>query len=208
MELTNANTAGHIVVLASGSGSNLQTLLDVSSDEWAVVGVVSDRPGSGALERAARANVPTRTVRWRDYPDREAFTEGICARIAEFDPGLIVLAGFMRVLGPAAVRRWPNRIVNVHPSLLPAFPGAHAVRDALDHGVKVTGVTIHFVDEQLDHGPIIRQEAVDVLPDDNEDSLHRRIQTVEHRLLPEVVASLVGGEYDVSGRIVKGRVTA
>jgi phosphoribosylglycinamide formyltransferase-1 len=113
----------------------------------------------------------------------------------------------MRVLAPPAIQRFPNRIINIHPSLLPAFPGAHAVRDALEFGAKVTGVTIHFVDEHLDHGPIICQAPVAIVAGDDEESLHARIQAVEHRLLPQVVTDLALGHLEVSGRIVKGRVT-
>jgi phosphoribosylglycinamide formyltransferase-1 len=200
------DTVGRIVVLASGSGSNLQALLDVGARSWTVVGVVSDQPDAGALQRAARANVPSRIVEWGDHANRDDFTEAICAAALEFAPDYIVLAGFMRVLGPGAMIHFPNRIINVHPSLLPAFPGAHGVRDALAYGVKVTGVTVHFVDEHLDHGPIIVQEAIAIVPGDDETVLHGRIQAIEHRLLPEVVTKLVNEEFGVSGRVVKGRV--
>ncbi len=201
------DTAGRVVVLASGSGSNLQALLDTAESSWSVVGVVSDQPEAGALQRAARARVPSRVVEWRDYDDRDDFTEAICAAAQEFNPDLVVLAGFMRVLGPNAMDHFPDRIINLHPSLLPAFPGAHGVRDALAHGAKVTGVTIHFVDEHLDHGPIIAQEALEILAGDDEAALHGRIQEIEHRLLPEVVTKLFKGELAVTGRIVKGKVT-
>ena len=203
-----ADSPRRVVVLASGSGTNLQVLLDDPSPTWHVVGVVTDRPGIRALERAAAAGVPTEVVSWADYASREAFTGAVCDAIDRFGADYVVLAGFMRILAPVAIERYPNQIINVHPSLLPAFPGAHGVRDALAYGVKVTGVTVHFVDEKLDHGPIIRQRAVEVLPDDDEDSLHRRIQAEEYRLLPEVVTALATGELQVEGRIVKGRVTA
>jgi phosphoribosylglycinamide formyltransferase-1 len=201
-----SDTGARIVVLASGSGSNLQVLLDAVESGWSVVGVVSDQPDARALQRAAAANVPSRVVEWGDHAGRNEFTDAICAAAGEFDPDYIVLAGFMRVLGPSAVVHFPGRIINIHPSLLPAFPGAHGVRDALAYGAKVTGVTIHFVDEHLDHGPIIAQEAVVVMPGDDETALHSRIQVVEHRLLPEVVTRLAGGEFEISGRIVKRRV--
>lgn len=183
-------------------------MLDTAESSWSVVGVVSDQPEAGALERASRARVPSRVVEWRDHSDRNDFTEAICAAAEEFAPDIIVLAGFMRVLGPSAMAHFPDRIINLHPSLLPAFPGAHGVRDALAYGAKVTGVTIHFVDEHLDHGPIIAQEAVEVLAGDDEAALHRRIQEIEHRLLPEVVTKLVKGELAIKGRTVKGRVSA
>jgi len=196
-----------IVVLASGSGSNLQALLDDPSPDWWVVGVLTDRPDVRALERAAAAGIPGATVDWSDYPDRAAFTEAIADSIAAFEPEYVVLAGFMRILGAAAVQRFPNRIINVHPSLLPAFKGGHAIRDAIEYGVKTTGVTVHFVDEELDHGPIICQESVEVLPGDDEATLHARIQRVEHRLLPKVVQSLALGHLEVTGRKVEGRVS-
>jgi phosphoribosylglycinamide formyltransferase-1 len=196
-----------IVVLASGSGSNLQTLLDHKGDDWRVVGVVSDQPEALALQRAATVAVPHKIVRFSDRGDRSAFTAAICDAVDEFTPHFVVMAGFMRVLGPGAIARFPYRIINIHPSLLPAFKGAHGVRDALAYGVSVTGVTIHFVDEHLDHGPIIAQEAVPVLPGDDEASLHARLQAVEHRLLPRVVTQLAKGTLEVSGRIVKGTVS-
>ena len=201
-----SDTGARVVVLASGSGSNLQVLLDVVERGWSIVGVVSDQPDARALQRATAANVPSRVVEWGDHADRNEFTDAICAAAGEFDPDYIVLAGFMRVLGPSAVVHFPNRIINIHPSLLPAFPGAHGVRDALAYGAKVTGVTVHFVDEHLDHGPIIAQEALAVMPGDDEATLHSRIQVIEHRLLPEVVTRLAGGEFEISGRIVKRRV--
>lgn len=197
-----------VVVLASGSGTNLQVLIDDPSPNWSVVGVITDRPAVRALDRAATAGIETVVVDWDDYESRHTFTAAICDVVDEMGADLIVLAGFMRILDATAIERFPNKIINVHPSLLPAFPGAHAVRDALNHGAKVTGVTVHFVDEHLDHGPIIRQEAVPVLAGDDEDSLHRRIQIEEHRLLPAVVTALARDEYEVVGRTVKGKVTA
>ena len=206
MAQESTDTPSRIVVLASGSGSNLQVLLDAAEDSWSVVGVLSDQPAARALQRAAGADVPSRVIEWGDYADRNDFTEAICDAADEFDPDYLVLAGFMRLLGPGAIARFPGRIINVHPSLLPAFPGAHGVRDALAYGAKVTGVTVHFVDEHLDHGPIIAQEALAVLPGDDETTLHGRIQAIEHRLLPDVVTRLAKGELAISGRIVKGRV--
>lgn len=207
MEHKTTDSVSRIVVLASGSGSNLQALLDHAGAGWQVVGVVSDQPHARALQRAANAGVPNRVVQFADHADRDAFTAAICDAIDEFAPDFVVLAGFMRVLGAGAIARFPNRIINIHPALLPAFPGAHGVRDALAYGVAVTGVTVHFVDEHLDHGPIIAQEAVAVLPGDDEASLHARLQTIEHRLLPHVVTQLAKGTLEVSGRIVKGTVS-
>jgi len=194
-----------IAVLVSGSGSNLQAILDAAGDpaySAQVVSVISDRAGVRALRRAEAAGVPALVVDWDRYGERTSFTTAICDTAEAAGAGALVLAGFMRILGPAAIARFPNRILNVHPALLPAFPGAHAVRDALDHGVKVTGVTVHFVDEDVDHGPIIAQEPVAVLPVDDEATLHARLQAVEHRLFPEVVDAFGRGTLDVDGRRV------
>ena len=191
-------------MLVSGSGSNLQALIDAAAadpDFGAEVAVVlSDKPDAGGLARAAAAGIATEVVRWSG--DRAAFSAEICDAAVRHGAEAMVLAGFMRIVAPVAVERFPNRILNIHPALLPAFPGAHAVPQALEHGVTVTGVTVHFVDEQVDHGPIIAQEAVPVRPDDTEESLHARIQEVEHRLYPEVVDAFARGRLAVDGRRV------
>jgi phosphoribosylglycinamide formyltransferase-1 len=189
-------------VLASGSGSNLQALIDNQAD-FRIVVVLSDRPGCRALERAEAAGIPVSVCPWPG--DRARFTSAICDRVVAAGAEAMVLAGFMRILGPEAIQRFPGRIVNIHPSLLPAFPGAHAVEAALEQGVKVTGVTVHFVDEEVDHGPIIAQVPVGVRSDDDRASLHARLQAEEHRLLPAVVAGLARGEIEVRGRIVDWR---
>ncbi|MFP3913291.1 MAG: phosphoribosylglycinamide formyltransferase [Actinomycetota bacterium] len=191
-----------IAVLVSGSGSNLQALLD-GQGPYRVAGVLADRPGIPALERAHRAGVPTSVIPWDG--DRTAFTSALCERVEKAGAQAMALAGFMRILGPEAIRRFPHRILNVHPSLLPAFPGAHAVSQALEYGVKVAGVTVHFVDEEVDHGPIISQVPVMVLAEDDEETLHRRIQREEHRVYPEVMAALARGEISVQGRRVHWR---
>ena len=194
-----------IAVLVSGSGTNLQALLDAAArpDHHAeIVVVISDRPGVRALDRAAAAGVPVEVVDWDLHPDRAGFTEAVCAAAADHGAAALVLAGFMRILAPAAIRRFPNRILNTHPALLPAFPGAHAIAQALAHGVTLTGVTMHLVDEEVDHGPIIYQEAVPVLPGDTEDDLRKRIQRVEHRRYPEVVDAFAAGRLRVEGRRV------
>ena len=172
-----------LVVLASGSGTNLQALLDAPDLCGDIVGVVSDRPAAMALERAAARGVHTDAVPLDG--DRAAWEASLTDRVAALRPDLVVLAGFMRVLSGGFVQRWP--VLNIHPSLLPAFPGAHAVEEALAWGVKVTGVTVHFVDELVDHGPIIAQEAVPVHVGDTPETLHARLQKVEHQLLPDVV---------------------
>jgi phosphoribosylglycinamide formyltransferase-1 len=165
--------------------------------------VISDRPGVRGLERATLADVETELVEWSAFDSREDFTAAVSSMALRHGARALVLAGFMRVLAPNAIEEFPDAIINVHPALLPAFPGAHAVEAAIEYGVTVTGVTVHFVDEQVDHGPIIYQEAVAVLPDDDSESLHARIQTVEHRVLPDVVAAYARGILTVRGRSVR-----
>lgn len=189
-----------VVVLASGSGTNLQALLDADLGGGEVVAVVTDRDGVGALERARAAGVATRTVRPGDHPDRAAWDAALLAEVSDERPDLVVLAGFMRILGPAFGATHPT--LNVHPSLLPAFPGGHAVEEALRWGARVTGCTVHLVDELVDHGPILAQEAVPIAPDDTHATLHARIQAVEHRLLPTCVRAWCEGRVSVDGRRV------
>ncbi len=195
-----------VAVLVSGSGSNLQAILDAAANDpdfgAGVSVVISDRPGVKALQRAVDAGVPTEVVEWGDFDDREAFTAAVCDAAERHGAVALVLAGFMRILAPEAIRRFPNRILNIHPALLPSFRGAHAVPEALAHGVRLSGVTVHFVDEEVDHGPIIAQEAVPVLPDDTEETLHARIQQREHLLYPQVVKALAHGRLQVKGRQV------
>jgi phosphoribosylglycinamide formyltransferase-1 len=164
--------------------------------------VISDRPGVRALERAADAGIPAEVVSWKGAADRELFTSDLCDAAAHHGARAMVLAGFMRILAPNAMKRFPGGIINIHPALLPAFPGAHAVPQALAHGVKLTGVTIHFVDEEVDHGPIIYQEAVPLVPGDTEDHLQARIQAVEHRAYPMVVDAFCRDRLSIEGRIV------
>lgn len=196
-----------IAILVSGSGSNLQAILDRAAAEadYAAepVIVISDRPEVRALERAEAAGVASTVVDWKDHDSRQAFTSAVCDAAEDAGAEALILAGFMRILSKEAVDRFPNRILNTHPALLPAFRGGHAVRDAIEHGVKVSGMTIHFVDEQVDHGPIIAQEAVPVLADDDEASLQARIQVVEHRLYPEVIHAFASGRLTVRGRKVE-----
>ncbi len=191
-----------IAVLASGSGTNLQALIDTPDVLPRIRLVLSDKPEAHALIRAGEAGIPTATVTWGDYPTREAFSAAVADTIEAAGAKAAVLAGFMRILAPNFIDRFEDRILNIHPSLLPAFPGAHAVEDALAYGVKVTGVTVHFVDEKVDHGPIIAQRAVEVHEGDTVDTLHSRIQKVEHVLYPEVVRAFVRGELAVEGRKV------
>ena len=189
-------------MLASGSGSNLQALLETPEVRPHIALVVSDRTDARALERADAHGVPTRTVLWSDHGDRDAFSAAVADVIEASGAKGVVLAGFMRILGPSFVSRFPNRILNIHPSLLPAFPGAHAVEAALEHGVTVTGVTVHIVDEGVDTGPIVAQVPVPVEPGDTVETLHARIQLEEHRIYPEVVKAFVQGRVDVVDREV------
>ncbi|MFW5469250.1 phosphoribosylglycinamide formyltransferase [Knoellia sp. CPCC 206435] len=180
-----------VVVLVSGSGTLLQALLDASLDPAygvRVLAVGADRGDIEGLRRAERAGVETFVCRVGDFPDRGAWDVALAAEIASRGPDLVVTAGFLKILGPRTLAGPP--ILNTHPALLPSFPGAHAVRDALAHGVKVTGTTAHLVDAGVDTGPILAQRAVDVLDDDTEDSLHERIKVVERELLVEWVARL------------------
>lgn len=196
-----------VAVLVSGTGSNLQAILDASKADpdfgAEVVATISDRADVPALDKARAAGVPAAVVEWSGSISREAFTGSVCDAADGFGAEALIMAGFMRILSPEALKRFPDAILNIHPSLLPAFPGAQAVADALEHGVKVTGCTIHFADEEVDGGPIIAQEAVAVLSDDTEATLAARIHEVEHRLYPQVVKALAHGQLTVVG----GKVT-
>jgi len=183
--------AARVVVLVSGAGSNLAALLDAHARPGypaRVVGVVSDRPDAGGLDVARAAGVATIVVRPGDFEDRAAWDAGLARAVAALDPAWVVCAGFMRILGPAFLAQHGGRVLNTHPALLPSFPGAHAVRDALAHGVAVTGATLHLVDAGVDTGPILAQRAVDVLPGDDEATLHERIKVVERAMLVDAVA--------------------
>lgn len=165
--------------------------------------VVSDNDSARALERATRAGIDTAVVRWEDHPGRSEFSTALADLVEERGAKGVVLAGFMRILSPSFIDRFPARILNIHPSLLPAFPGARAVEAALAHGVRVTGVTVHLVDEKVDHGPIIAQRPVEVRDGDTLESLHGRIQSVEHVLYPEIVRAFVSGELSPEGRVAE-----
>ncbi|PZR54954.1 phosphoribosylglycinamide formyltransferase [Xylanimonas oleitrophica] len=198
-----STSAARVVVLASGGGSNLAALLAAHDEPGfgaRVVGVVSDRPRAGALDLARDAGVPAVVVDPADFPDRPAWNRGTADAVAVFRPDLVVLAGFMRILAPEFVGRFEPRILNTHPALLPSFPGAHGVRDALAHGVKVTGCTVHLVDTGVDTGPILAQAAVPVLDDDDEASLHERIKVAERALLVETVGRVAREGVHVVGR--------
>ena len=201
-----AATPARLVVLVSGNGSNLQALLDAARDPGypaRVVAVGSDRKDAGGLERADRAGVPSFVVRPEDYADRPAWDAALTEAVAAHGPTLVVSAGFLRLLGAAFLARFAGRVVNTHPALLPAFPGLHGVRDALAYGVKVTGCTVHLVDEGVDTGPVLAQAAVAVEDGDDVRSLHERIKAVERPLLVEVVGRLARDGWSVEGRRVR-----
>lgn len=185
-----------LVVLASGTGSNLQAILDRlhGRDGIEVVGVGSDKPGAKALDRAREAEIEQGAFPLADYPDREARDLAIADWIESLGADLVVLAGFMALLTPPFIARFRNRIVNVHPSLLPLFPGLDAIGQALEAGAPETGVTVHFVDEGTDTGPVILQRAVPIRPGVGRDELEREIHAVEHQVFPEAIGMVARGE--------------
>jgi phosphoribosylglycinamide formyltransferase-1 len=194
-----------IVVLASGSGTLLQALLDATDGpEYpaSVVAVGSDRPSVEALARARRRGIPAFVTRLADQPSRADWDTALADAVAGHRPDLVVSAGFMKILGPAFLARFGGRTINTHPALLPAFPGAHAVADAIRYGVRVTGCTVHFVDDGVDTGPILAQEAVPIAAGEGEADVHERIKVVERRLLVDVVAELALHGCTVDGRKV------
>jgi phosphoribosylglycinamide formyltransferase 1 len=197
-----------IAVLASGEGTNLQALLDHPLVAPWIALVVSDRQSATALERARERGVAAVFLDPVEHPEPDDYDAALLANLEAARVAYVVLAGYLRVLGPDVVRTFEGRILNLHPALLPAFPGMRAVDDALAWGAKVTGVTVHVVDEQIDHGPIVAQEPVPIAPDDDRDTLEEKIHEVEHRLLPEAVIALVEGRLDIRGRSVRVREAA
>ncbi|MGP5127037.1 phosphoribosylglycinamide formyltransferase [Brachybacterium tyrofermentans] len=189
-----------IAVLISGTGSNLAALLRRSEEPscpFVVVGVIADRDASG-LEHARAAGIPTEVIRLADHTDRAAWDQALADAVSRLEPQLVVLAGFMKLVGPPLLEAFGGRIVNTHPALLPSFPGAHGVRDALAHGVKITGATVIEVDAGVDTGRILAQVAVEVRAEDTEHDLHERIKAVEQPLLVEVVSELTADRQDGS----------
>ncbi len=190
-------------VLISGRGSNLQAIIDAIAGgrlDAEIAVVISNRADAAGLERAVRARVETIVVRHTDYPSREAFDLAVAAELRRRNVGLVCLAGFMRLLSAAFIEAFPNRILNIHPSLLPAFPGLDAQRQAWAYGVAVSGATVHIVTPELDAGPIVRQTVVAVEPDDTPDTLAARILTEEHRIYPEAIASVLASGWRIEGR--------
>ncbi len=195
----------NIVILISGRGSNMEALIaarDAGDLPVNIAAVISNRPDAKGLETAARAGIATRCLDHKAYAGREAFDAALAECIDGFAPDLVVLAGFMRILSEGFVRRYDGRLVNIHPSLLPSFPGLHTHQRALDEGVRIHGCTVHFVTPALDHGPVIVQAAVPVLDDDTEDSLSARVLAQEHRVYPLAVRWFAEGRL----RLEDGRV--
>ena len=196
-----------IVVLVSGTGSNRQAVIDAGQEgrlDVEIAAVGADRPGTYGVERSAAAGIPTFVVDFKAYPDRVAWNAALTEAVAAYAPDVVVSSGFMRIVSADFIDAFGGRYLNTHPALLPSFPGAHGVRDALAYGVRVTGCTVHLVDAGVDTGPIVAQAAVAVRDDDDEDSLHERIKTVERELLVEVVGRLAREGFAVlEGRHVR-----
>jgi phosphoribosylglycinamide formyltransferase 1 len=196
-----------VAVLISGTGTNLRALLERIEEDptfgGQVVAVASDQPDAAGLRWADQAGVPTLVHPLGQHPDRASWEAALRRDLEAHRPDVVVLAGFMRILSGSFLAGWPDRVINTHPSLLPAFRGAHAVREALAYGVKLTGSTVHLVEEPVDHGPIVAQRAVEVREDDTERSLQERIKAVEHDLLPACVKLLCQGRLTVEDRMVR-----
>jgi phosphoribosylglycinamide formyltransferase-1 len=195
-----------IAALASGTGSNVKAILDRIADgrlDARVTVLLSDNPSAKVLALAADRGIPTWSGLFADYPNRESFDQAMLDVIREHGADTIVLAGYMRLLSPLFVRAFPWRILNVHPALLPSFPGLHGARDAMDYGVKVTGTSVHFVEEGMDSGPLIIQAAVPVRAIDSEESLQKRIQAMEHRIYPQALQWLAENRLQIVGRRVR-----
>ena len=201
-----SRTTPAIAVLCSGQGTNLQAILKAIRRrqlQARLALVISDRPKAKALLRAQRAGVEAQYLNPSEYPSRADYERALIALCAAHGVKAICLAGFMRMLSPVFVRHFRHRILNIHPALLPAFPGAHAARDALAWGAKVTGVTVHLVDEEMDHGPIVLQQAVPIRPADSEASLVARLHRVEHQVYPRAIQLLLDGRLRLDGRRVR-----
>lgn len=195
----------NIVILISGRGSNMQAVVEAAIPGARIAAVLSNRPDAAGLAWAAEQGIPTAALNHRDYPDRAAFDQAMMQLIDGYAPDLVLLAGFMRILTPEFCAHYAGRLINIHPSLLPAFPGLHTHQRALDEGCRVAGCTIHFVTAELDNGPIIAQGVVPVLEGDNADALAARVLAVEHRLLPQALADFVAGRLHIEGKRVRNQ---
>ena len=201
-----ADARRNIGVLCSGNGTNLQAIIDAIRRGWLrarIAVVISDRADARALIRARRAKIPAQLIDPRLFPNRAAYDRALIRALEAAHVRVVCLAGFMRLLSPAFVRRFSPRILNIHPALLPAFPGAHAIRDALAWGAKVTGVTVHLVDKKMDHGPILLQEAVPIRPRKSADRVLARVHHIEHRLYPKAIQCVLDGRVRMRGRTTK-----
>lgn len=195
----------NIAVLCSGSGTNLQAIIDNIKSGYIpakLALVLSDKKDAFALDRARKSGIETIVLNPKDYKTREDFDKEVAKNLKKRNVELVVLAGFMRLLSPYLIKEYKNKIMNIHPALLPSFKGTHAVKDALSYGVKVTGPTVHFVDEHLDNGPIILQRCVEIKADDTEDTLLERVHSVEHKIYPEAVKLFAEGRLKIEGRCV------
>jgi phosphoribosylglycinamide formyltransferase-1 len=200
---TPSSGSRRIAVLISGRGSNLQSIIDAASSghlDATVALVISDRAEAAGLARARDAGIDARWINPRDYADREDYERAVVEALKGRGVDLICLAGYMRLVGAVLLDAFPNRILNIHPSLLPAFPGLHAQQQALEHGVRVTGATVHFVTPELDNGPIVLQAAVPVLNGDTLETLSSRILIEEHRIYPEAIQIVLQGRWTIDGR--------
>lgn len=191
-----------LAVFVSGSGTNLQAIIDACIPSVEIVLVLSNNPEAYALERARKHGIPVEVADHRRYSDREEYDKHLLKVLESYGVDLIALAGFMRILSSFFVRAYKNRIINIHPALLPSFPGIHSAKQALEGGVKYTGCTVHFVDEGVDTGPIILQAAVPVYDDDDEESLLERIHKEEHRIYPEAIDLIACGKFTIEGKRV------
>lgn len=194
----------NIVILISGRGSNMQAIVEAGIPGAHIAAVIANRPDAAGLAWAAERGIATVGLDHKQFASREAFDERLAAEIDAFAPDLVVLAGFMRILTPAFTARYEGRMMNIHPSLLPSFPGLHTHQRAIDMGCKVAGCTVHFVTAELDHGPIVAQGVVPVLDDDTEATLAARVLKLEHQLYPQAVQRFVAGELTVTAGRVAG----
>ena len=204
--MTGGSGMKRIIVLASGRGSNFQALIDAhvrGEIPGTIVELVTDNPGAYAIERAKAAGIPHGIVDYKSFPSRDVYEKALLMVMEEYRPDLVVLAGYMRILGNGIVKTYLGRMINIHPAILPSFTGLHAQRQAIAHGVKVSGCTVHFVDDQLDCGPIIVQNCVPVMDDDDEDTLAERILVEEHKSLPLAVRLFCEDRLSIEGRRVR-----
>ena len=195
----------NIAILASGSGSNAQAIIDKAAAgvlDVNVCCIICNRPGAGVIERAAKAGIACVVLDHKAYPDRESYDRAVVQHLQKYDARLVVLAGYMRLLSPVFLDAFSGRVINIHPALLPSFPGVHGGADALEYGVRISGCSVHFVEEKMDGGPVIIQAAVPVNPGEDVDDLMQRIHAMEHRIYPQAIQWLAQNRISVWGREV------